>query len=184
MIDLPPEIRTLLAPVAYALGSPNLAAKPALTKLAGELPPAAKDRDFALACVAGLWLYHDFLDESHAVSEELHTLEGSYWHGLMHRREPDFGNAKYWFRRVPTHQIFAELNAAAAKLTKDAESPAGSEFLLQQSAWDAAAFVDLCERCEHASEPIVHLCREIQHCEWMLLFQYCHDRAFPLGDPV
>ena len=48
----------------------------------------------ASACLAGLWLYHDYLDESHAVSQSIHTPAGSYWHGLMHRREPDFANPK------------------------------------------------------------------------------------------
>src|SRR5687767_13390080 len=56
--------------------------------------------DYAQACFAGLWLYFDFLDESHAISQDLDTAEGSYWHGILHRREPDYPNAKYWFRRV------------------------------------------------------------------------------------
>jgi hypothetical protein len=46
------------------------------------------------ACRAALWLAFDFLDESHAVSQELDTPEGSYWHGLLHRREPDFANPR------------------------------------------------------------------------------------------
>lgn len=57
-------------------------------------PHAVGDATMAAACLAGLWLYHDFLDESHSLSQQIETVEGSYWHGLMHRREPDFSNAK------------------------------------------------------------------------------------------
>ncbi len=59
-------------------------------------------------CVeSGLMLLWDFLDDSHEISQ---TMEGKgsprtadYWHGIMHRREPDAGNASYWFRRVGSH---------------------------------------------------------------------------------
>jgi hypothetical protein len=173
VIDLTPEIQSLLDPAAYAPGSPNLAVKPALTKLASELPTTSQNCDFALACVAGLWLYHDFLDESHAVSQDLATAEGSYWHALMHRREPDYSNAKYWFRRVPRHPIFDDLRKAAAMLTDQAGTPAGYEFLAQQAMWDAASFVDRCEVAAHE-----RLCRDIARAEWELLFRYCYERAF------
>ena len=56
---------------------------------------------------AGLLLLWDHLDESHQISQ---TMEGQgtprtadYWHGIMHRREPDAGNAAWWFRRVGAH---------------------------------------------------------------------------------
>lgn len=70
--------------------------------------------DYAHKCVeAGILLHHDFLDESHQVSQ---TLEGvgnprtaDYWHGIMHRREPDAGNASYWFRRVGSHPALQSL---------------------------------------------------------------------------
>src|SRR5262245_25063275 len=51
----------------------------------------------AQACLAGLWLLANDLNASHRISQELETPEGSYWHAVMHRREGDYGNAKYWF---------------------------------------------------------------------------------------
>ena len=76
-------------------------------------PHKVADRTMAQACLAGLWLRFDFLDESHAISQEIKTATGSFWHGIMHRREPDYDNAKYWFHRVPNHPVLCALCAAA-----------------------------------------------------------------------
>jgi hypothetical protein len=181
MLDVLSEIQPLFAVdrlCELGPGSPNLAMRAQLQQLDRDLPAKARDRDFALACLAGLWLYHDFQDESHALSQDLHTAEGSYWHGILHRREPDYWNAKYWFRRVPTHAIHAELGKDAANLAKDAGAPTGSEFLLRQKTWDAAAFVDLCESAARGSETLALLCRRIQQVEWQRLFEFCRKRAF------
>lgn len=187
------EIQTLLAPDhvnELGPGSPNLAMRVPLQALqvslldkprgADATPLAVNDRDFAAACMAGLWLLHDFHDESHAISQDLDTVEGSYWHGILHRREPDYWNAKYWFRRVPTHAIFKTLAADAATLTREAGTPTGSEFLLRQATWDCGAFVDLCEKTARGPDDLAMLCRRIQRREWDLLFGHCYERAFAI----
>jgi len=172
-----PEIRPLLAEDrlnALGPGSPNLAVRSQLQETERILPAQAKDRDFALACMAGLWLHHDFFDESHAISQDLDTIEGSYWHGILHRREPDYGNAKYWFQRVGEHPIHEELRAAVVRYSKGRMWPT----FLGQKGWDAAGFVDLC-RMQADPHALAHeYCREVQRIEWNLLFVYCHDRAF------
>jgi hypothetical protein len=53
--------------------------------------------------IAALWLYVDELDKSHVESQAIDTPTGSYWHGIMHRREGDFDNSHYWFDRVGKH---------------------------------------------------------------------------------
>src|SRR6266536_2528685 len=67
------------------------------------------------AAMSGLYLYFSCLDESHSISQSLESAEGAFWHGIMHRQEPDAGNASYWFRRVGTHAIFPALREAAAQ---------------------------------------------------------------------
>ena len=140
-------------------------------------PHSLRSRDMALACVSGLWLRHDYLDESHRISQDLENPTGSFWHGIMHRREPDFHNAKYWFRRVGPHPIFDALNRSAQQLAAEAQAGPAAQFLQEQSSWDAIKFVDLCELALDEA-PLIHtLCMKIQRCEWELLFDYCYAQA-------
>ena len=178
----PAAVRQLLDPPRLqplGPGEPNLAVRPWLAKFRPEdLGEPLRDRNAAQACLAGLWLYHDFLDESHAISQDLHTVEGSYWHGLMHRREPDFGNSKYWFRRVGKHPVFADLAKEAAALARgEAELPGAARFLTRQNAWDPYAFIDICEEEYSRNTPNELLCRRIQDREWCLLLDFCWRRA-------
>ncbi|HWG45483.1 MAG TPA: hypothetical protein VN688_22155 [Gemmataceae bacterium] len=138
-------------------------------------PHPVRDRIMADACRAGLWLYFNFLDESHAISQELHTPTGSYWHAILHRREPDFDNAKYWFRQVGEHPVYESLRFAAAELV--ANAPPAAAFLRTQTVWDACAFVDLCAAALVGQVPCAELCRRIQKHEWELLFDWCYRRA-------
>ncbi|HEX3725872.1 MAG TPA: hypothetical protein VHV08_06500, partial [Pirellulales bacterium] len=104
---------------ALGSGTPNESARAVLAGLdaaAIVAPRQLANRSMAMCCLAGLWLRHDFLDESHAISQEIETSGGSYWHGIMHRREGDFANSQYWFRRVGHHPIFPDLCSAASQL--------------------------------------------------------------------
>jgi hypothetical protein len=130
----------------------------------------------AIACRAALWLYHDFLDEAHNLSQDLHTAEGSYWHALVHRREPDYDNSKYWFRRVGAHPVFDALRPEAARLAAANPHPAAA-FLTKQAQWNASAFVELCEAALAERAPCMLLCQKVQRREWELLFDHCYRAA-------
>jgi len=156
-------------------GRPNNAVLPLLENLTvgnAFMPLEVKDRALAESCLAGIWLYHDFLEESHRISQDLPGVEGSYWHGLMHRREPDFGNAKYWFRQVGNHLVFESLQKKAAALSAETIIP-GAEFLEKQHRWDPFAFIDLYEAATLGKYQDPLLCRRIQQMEWQYLFDYC-----------
>src|SRR6266545_1914081 len=62
---------------------------------------------------AGLFFYFSCWSDAHQVSQNIDTPEGSYWHALVHRQEPDASNAGYWFRRVGPHAIFPALRKFA-----------------------------------------------------------------------
>jgi hypothetical protein len=181
--DYPPRIAGLLTPPRLAPldeGKPNPAALAAQAESTLEqlfAPRTIQDADMARACLAGLWLYHDYLDESHRVSQEIETPTGSYWHGILHRREGDFGNAKYWFRRVGRHPVFEPLHAAAVELASAGATDRAASFLRTQKSWDAFAFVDLCQASLAPDAACHALCRQVQQREWELLFAYCFEQA-------
>ena len=159
-------------------GEPNRAAFDGLSALDEVLlfdGQPVRHRELARACLAGLWLHHDFLDEAHRIAQSLHGREGSYWHGIMHRREGDYANAKYWFRRVGRHPIHEALYLSAGALARDMDTDPA--FNRSGSGWDASAFADLCEATCAARNGALELCRQIQEREWQLLFDYCYRRA-------
>jgi hypothetical protein len=161
-------------------GKPNQSIQSQLAALTPQTafePLAIRDQNMASACLAGLWLYHNFLDESHRISQEIETSTGSYWHGILHRREPDYANAKYWFRKVGDHPIYKPLTAAAAEIAASAEAHPSAALLAKQSNWDPFAFIDLCEASLTGSSPCEMFCRQVQQKEWELLFDYCYRKA-------
>jgi hypothetical protein len=180
--NYPPAIAELLADrrlPELGPGRPNEAVRGKLQGLKLESLGKVIDRDAARCCLAGLWLWHDFLDESHSISQDIDTVDGSFWHGIMHRREPDYGNAKYWFRRVGQHKIFEDLTNCVQNVNQNQVSSSKKEnFLSGLNPWDPFAFVDACERAAGGRESGKSLARELAREEWELLFAHCWRKAF------
>jgi hypothetical protein len=149
-------------------GSPEPGVHVALRRFnpASDLEKPIRDREAARACHAGLWLYFDYLDESHTISQEVNTAEGSYWHAIMHRREPDASNSKYWWRMVGNHPLFPVLSEQCAIL--------GYTFTTPDS------FVDFCERVRGSGTDLERTARQVQLLEWQMLFDWCYRKA--VGD--
>jgi hypothetical protein len=188
----PPTVGELLVPERgppLDAGRPNETVRSKLAALSpsdvvGRMPA---DPEMAAACLSGLWLWHNFLDESHRLSQDLHTPTGSYWHGIMHRREGDYDNAKYWFRRVGEHPVYAPLHAAAqSELQLEPSGPSEAtrdmpprELLQMLSAprWDSLRFVDAVAAACRGRSNLVEACRQLQRLEWKTLFDFCFEAA-------
>jgi hypothetical protein len=139
-------------------------------------PPLANP-SMGLCCLSGLWLWFDQLDTSHGISQQIDTTSGSYWHGMMHRREPDYSNAKYWFRAVGDHPIYNSLAVAAAELIGSTNALQVDQVLSGDATWDPYRFVDLCQRHVDTGSPVEYTLRQIARAEWQLLFDYCYRAA-------
>jgi hypothetical protein len=156
-----------LMPLAHGTCSSEEARLRLKTSSARTLFPGARAPEAALS---GLWLYFSCLDESHSLSQEIETSDGSFWHGIMHRQEPDAWNSGYWFRRVGAHPVFPALREAAAQIAAGYSSV---PFEVKPH-WDPFAFIDFCERARRQpGTDAERLALEIQRAEWQLLFDSC-----------
>lgn len=176
-----PTISTLLQqdePCELGPGTPNRVLADQLQELnANSLSDKPiVDQQMAACCVSSLWLLHNFLGDSHTINQGIRTSTGSYWHAIMHRREPDFPNSKYWFRRVGSHPVFPTLCSAVRETLEGTDLVEAAAFFGTQSEWDPFAFVDLCEAATQGKAN-VQLCRNVAQLEWRILFDYCYRAA-------
>ena len=161
-------------------GRPNLEFQKSLEELTLErlFPSGYKRRQMAQAALSGLWLLHGFLDESHTISQDIPSSTGSYWHGIMHRREPDYSNAKYWFRKVGDHPVFPDVLIAAVEIIENAGDDVDPHIMdvCKADCWDPFQFIDLCASAANRPSMELHL-RQIAQAEWKVLFHYSYQAA-------
>ena len=146
---------------------------PTLTEPAwASIFPDASHRS-RLALAAGLLQVHDFWEASHDAAQRADDLGekdfSAYWHGIAHRREPDAGNASYWFRRVGNHPNFKALAKEAHPLLDQHGDQALSARLISGGVWNPSAMIDLCTKAKPGS-PNETIARRLQRVEmWLLL---------------
>ena len=131
----------------------------------GDLFPKAAN---PTAPMAGLWLYFSGVEEAHELVNDSAERECELWHAIVHRQEPDSGNAAYWFRQVGKHPAFEKIARAAAEILDRLPE---AEFRIGK--WDPFAFIAFCERAR-AQPATVHeqAALEIQLAEWQILFDH------------
>jgi len=103
---------------------------------------ASPQRERSDALMALIHLWHDHWDEAHALvqNHEGHA-DCDFVHGMGHRREGDFANAKYWFDGAGHHPALKAVAGAAD--SHGAGKPEWRALLIRDSLWQPKAFVDL-----------------------------------------
>ncbi|MDR3634274.1 MAG: hypothetical protein P4L84_10765 [Isosphaeraceae bacterium] len=136
-----------------------------------ELVPHAS-RTSRLALAAGLLQIHDFWEDSHEAAQQADDLGeravSAYWHGIAHRREPDAGNASYWFRRVGRHSLFGPLGAAAQAILQSHGDPKLTGRLTPGGTWSPFAFIEFCGEARR-DRGIEGLAKTLQRLEMIAL---------------
>ena len=165
-IQVPDSIQDLLDPEAfefYAVRIEDSSESDRFQQLAkldvDDLFPAnISNHGMAQCCLSGLWMLHNYLDRSHSISQDIHSSEGSFWHAIMHRREGDYSNAKYWYRRAGSHSVYQTIAEAIG------------------SSWDPYDFVDRCQ-AEERDGSLRPETRELALIEWKSLFEFCFSNV-------
>jgi len=137
----------------------------ALSTIEKQHPVPAPRRELIRALVL---LWHDHLDSAHQLAQAVETADGSYVHGIMHRREPDYGNAKYWFRRVGQHPCYTTVAEKVGAILSSGERPK----FLGQGGWDAFGFVDACAAAERGTKEEQERMMKVQAAEFEVLLSY------------
>ncbi len=158
--------------IAEGDGQPDVLDRLLLASPSSVLTRRPDDIEEAQCLLAALWLRHDYLNEAHELCQAVETPTGSWWHAILHRREGDFFNAKYWYARAAGHPAMAMVAAAMGNAVGGL--PADKSLLrIVSPSYNGAALVDLVQRVhKNQADPQYDLAVTLQLMEWQTLFDY------------
>lgn len=101
----------------------------------------------------------------------------TFWHAIMHRREGDFSNSKYWYARAAGHPALATLAGSVGALVNRAPADKGLLRLVADG-WNPNAFVDFVESVSaDETDGRYPIAVQLQQMEWRVLWEHCAREA-------
>jgi len=137
------------------------------------LVAGAKDHEIARqtgpqsSCTRSLlFLAAGDVTQAHRIVQEMSTADAAYIHGVIHRIDDDFDNARYWFRQAGKHPAGAEMYRRAA---------ASSPSIAKHPTWDPALVTRMVEDSRTAG--VTEEVRAILTIEFEELLRFLLDTA-------
>lgn len=156
-------------------GKPVAEGRKAIAALSESELGAVHRKSFPLLQGA-LYLCFDCFEEAHTVANDHEgTVTGNWIHAILHRREPDAGNSKYWYARVKLPAKVSEGIArevlALLKKTQVLELESLVKKMEKSKGWEPEAFVDVCEefRKGDSKTTAYRMLAALQEIEWRAL---------------
>jgi hypothetical protein len=160
-------------------GKPLARGRKEVAALSGTALGAGADDRRTLLIQAALYLCFDCFEEAHRIANDHEgTAAGNWVHAILHRREPDAGNSKYWYRRVKAPaKVWEDIGREALGLLKKMRVPELEPLrkkMEKSGTWEPEAFVDLCEefRTKDPQTPAYKVLSALQDFEWKGLAEY------------
>jgi hypothetical protein len=155
---------------------PRLSAQePAPDKRLIQRIAVAEDQEIARAngpevrCIRSLlFIAAGGVDQAHRIVQEISTSDAAYIHGIIHRIDDDFDNARYWFRRAVMEPASAEMYRRAA---------ANSLTIASHPIWDPILVTDMVETSRTAG--VTDELRAILMIEFEVLLQFLSNTTEP-----
>lgn len=140
---------------------------------------------------SAIYLWNDDLTRSHEICQgfERTVPDASFIHGIVHRREPDYKNARGWLERAEGMRGGETIRDAVLALLQrvlqmpDYGTARDTAFDLIQhlrkvGTWDPLKLLSLCEACDWKEDPaLCRLLEEVQEAELLAAIEMIGSRA-------
>jgi hypothetical protein len=157
-------------------GKPVVKGREAVAGLIEKGQEAANPKTILLQ--SAFYVCFDCFKEAHNIAQDHEGLIGNWLHAILHRREPDAGNSKYWYDRVKlpgkVSQGIAEESLKLLKSLSLQELEPLQRKMSKSGAWEPEIFVDLCDqfRPKDPSSLAYWTLAKIQEIEWWCLVEF------------
>lgn len=122
-----------------------------------------------------LYLWHDYLEVSHQIAQDERSIEFNYFHAMIHRREGDFFNSRFWFRQLDDrHIVLIDLAKEVRRFLTERKELQLLKVLVKEDGWVPLEFLEevmKASKMERTSST-VKLLTEIQAIEFACWFRF------------